>query len=78
MRMSTKESYLKRKYKKIACYHCGYSLFSDGSNINNFQEHHIEGKHKGRTILLCLNCHALITKNQHKAIYHKKLLEVIP
>ena len=74
MRISTKESHLKRKYKSIECHTCGYSLFSDGSNISNFQEHHIAGKHKGITILLCLNCHALITKNQSKAIYHQKVL----
>ena len=70
MRDATRKTYLKRKYGNVECFKCHYALNSDGSNISVFQEHHIDGHHKGNTVLLCLNCHVEITTNQHKSARH--------
>ena len=70
----SKISYLKKKYRELVCSHCGYHMNQDGSNVVAFQEHHPKGNGEGKTELVCLNCHAIITSLQHKAFIHTNIM----
>ncbi len=59
------------KYSIVACSQCGYSG-EIGIVEYVLEEHHIEGRHQGETVLPCHNCHAEITHKQYNGIRNVK------
>lgn len=68
--MTKRYQRLLKKYGIVACSQCGYTG-EVGIAEYVLEEHHLDGHHSGKTVLLCLNCHSEITHKQHCGIRYQ-------